>query len=284
MMGTEIDKIAHGIDTDFDSGMGFTDDDHGELVGGKGQFDTMYEEMARLARVRMDSVLAFLDAAVYKPEDRDFVYTLVPIGMLQLTARCNHRYSRLRNMRVQLANSLSICGYPDILREDPIEEWREDRIMTPLPITKEIVTELETMAQDAGIVSDYVGAIVLPNPARRTLDLIGAIVTIQVGIRRSIIKGTFRDYTRLYELFATCDDPYKILGIENQLPSFLRRAWEVVKISQSGKMYSHNQAPFGRMVAEMALEIQSAQRGSQKGRWSFNRNNNNGGDNNENSQ
>ena len=112
-----------------------------------------------------------------------------------------------------------------------------------------------------------------PNPARRALDLIGSIVILQRGIQNDIKKGVFRDYTRLDEYFrhATDKEIYHS-GMMGQFPSFIIRAFEVVEVSRAGKRYEQTQSILARMVASLTLEQQSAQRGTQQGRFSKNKN------------
>lgn len=256
----EIDKI---LDAEF------AGDDLGIPHAKKEDYATHYKTMEHATRLQMDNYLGFVQSA--DPKSREvfeWMQALIPLGVWQLTGKVNRRYGRLRDLRIQLQGALEVAGHPGIMKELQPSRWERGEIMKPLPLNKDIIKLLDTAAASAsGDVSEYLGNVVVPNPARRALDLTGVIVNLQNGIRRDIVAGVFEDYTDVIEHFQNVqEDQVYHAGIIDRFPYFLRLAHSAMEESRAGQRNPHSEALFARMIYGMALTTMSKMRGAQKGR------------------
>ena len=278
-----ITKNGAAPQEDLSFGFHMPDDIDGELggLGDADSYNTMYRTMEWASRLPMDNLLGFMGHSQLTPERKEHVQKLLGPAMAQWLAPVNWRFTRLRDMRLLLEESLGKLTEEldldededddSIMDEQPAAQWEEKEIMSPLPISSQIMEKMSGLAGRADVnvkVAASVEVLVVPNPARRALSLIQHIIALQREIERDIAAGVFQDYTRVLEALNS-RDPKTIYhaSLVHSCPSFLQRVFEACQLDRAGRVPRQWQALMGRMLEDMPLELQSKMRGAQKGRF-----------------
>ena len=241
-----------------------------ELGGGSaGDWGELYKSLDRGGRMQTETPAGFVQSAPLSNDEMLLVARWCGLGRVQYDAHHNNRFGKLLGMRKELALVLDRLGHGDVMEtgEDPELGWSEDSIMTPIFLAGDV---METLELDASPPEPGDGEPLRADPmAKKAMHLIYAIMDMQEGIERDQDEGHFQDYTRVKEMFASSeiDDVYRSGAKLEGLPFFYKEAIDFCETKRQGSRMTHVQALGARMIAQMDMERQARQRGTQKGKW-----------------